>query len=63
MASVEYRNVECGMNKGSRRPRIPHSSFPIPHFPAGISLLEVLISMFILAVGLLSIATLLPVGG
>jgi hypothetical protein len=29
----------------------------------GISLLEVLISMFILAVGLLSIATLLPVGG
>lgn len=30
---------------------------------AGISLLEVLISMFILAVGLLSIASLLPVGG
>jgi hypothetical protein len=42
--------------------RIPHSAFAIPHFRAGISLLEVLISMFILTVGLLSISSLLPVG-
>jgi hypothetical protein len=36
---------------------------PLTTVRAGISLLEVLISIFILAVGMLSIASLLPVGG
>jgi type II secretory pathway pseudopilin PulG len=42
--------------------RIPHSPFRTPHSRAGISLLEVLVSMGILTIGLLSIASLLPLG-
>ena len=44
--------------------RTPHSNgLSAPHSRSGISLLEVLISIFILSVGMLSIASLLPVGG
>ncbi|MHC4181278.1 MAG: type IV pilus modification PilV family protein, partial [Planctomycetota bacterium] len=43
---------------------IHHSSFSIQHFPLrrGLSLLEVLISMFVLTVGLLGVAALIPMG-
>ncbi len=63
MINGECLNGEWGMISSVDRARVPHSAFAIPHFRTGISLLEVLISMFILAVGLLSIASLLPVGG
>jgi hypothetical protein len=42
---------------------LPSALCPLPSDRQGISLLEVLISIFILAVGMLSIASLLPVGG
>lgn len=54
--------------------RAQHSAFPIPHSPArnsqpatrnphrGISLLEVLISMFVLLFGLMGVAAVFPVG-
>jgi hypothetical protein len=41
----------------------PTSQPPAPAFPRGITLIEVLISMFVLAVGLTSVAALLPVAG
>jgi type II secretory pathway pseudopilin PulG len=63
MRNGECLNGEWGMKTTRDYARIPHSPFAIPHFRFGVSLLEVLISMFILAVGLLSIASLLPVGG
>ena len=73
--NVECRimNVECWRHRASRRRRvIHHSSFithhslaprPSPLAPrAGITLLEVLVSIFILAVGLLGVAALIPIG-
>jgi hypothetical protein len=42
--------------------RIPNSEFRTPHSRRAISLLEVLVSMGILTIGLLSIASLLPLG-
>jgi type II secretory pathway pseudopilin PulG len=55
------KQFEPQLRRGIRL-RIPHSPFPPPHFRRAISLLEVLVSMFILTVGLLSIASLLPLG-
>jgi len=75
---MRVRNSEFGVRSWGgqerRRAETPHSALCTPHTLSlrtphsalrtrrGISLLEVLISMFILTVGLLSISTLLPVG-
>ena len=56
-------NGECGMRnvrKASRPLPVPHSPFPLAR--NGITLLEVLISMFVLLFGLMGVAAVFPVG-
>jgi hypothetical protein len=58
-------NAECGERLGEiRLPRVHHSSFIIHHSlsRSGVSLMEVLISIFILSIGLLGVASLIPIG-
>jgi len=64
--NCRMQNAECRMTRaprGAMRPaRIHPSSFITDRSPRGISLMEVLISLFILSVGLLGVAALIPVG-
>ena len=62
--NVECRimNVECWRHRASRRRRVIHHSSFITHHSSGITLLEVLVSIFILSVGLLGAAALIPIG-
>ncbi len=67
MQVVGAANAECRMqNAECRRSRsraIHHTSFILhPSARRGISLLEVLVSIFILSVGLLGVAALIPIG-
>lgn len=54
-------NYECKRHR-TRRRLTHHSSFIIHHSPRGITLLEVLVSIFILTFGLLGVAALIPIG-
>ena len=65
---MQMQNAKCKVQSGVWREApsdVLRSTLCIPHSSrrAGISLMEVLISIFIMAVGMVSIASLLPVGG
>jgi len=45
------------------RPRLPRSSFRAGCAPRGVSLMEVLIAMFVLSMGLLGVAAVIPLAG
>jgi prepilin-type N-terminal cleavage/methylation domain-containing protein len=53
MSQCGMSNGECGGKPAKRKPaRIPHSPSPIPHsaFPSGVTLIELLITMAIMAI-------------
>lgn len=59
------RNDEWRMRRSARRRRVIHHSSFITHNPparSGVTLLEVLVSVFIISLGLLGVAALIPLG-
>ena len=60
----KMQNVKGTMQRENSRPGISDFEFQIPSrgFPRGVSLIEVLVSTFVLSVGLMGLAVLLPVG-